>query len=480
MIRRRLVALALAAVAVLSGGVAAAVEIEEAGAGDDGAAGPSPRTPVLSARRTPGLLAAPVADRRLAEALDGVLAVQQGTACLSVARAGRTVFEHNADEALTPASVQKAFTAAAAIDVLGADHRFRTTVVAGAAPDDGVVAGDVWVVGGGDALLSTPDYPRRFRFQPQAMTSVEELADAVAAAGVTRIEGRLLGDGSRYDDERYVDAWPQRYFEQDQIGPMSALSVNDGWLTYPPQWDVRVPDEVPAPDPPAHAAGVLATLLAARGVTVTGGTGSGIAPPDGVELAAIESVPLDEYVAHVMRMSDSHAAELLVKEIAVGAGRPGTSADGTAVIAEVATRLGLPDPAPVVVDGSGLALENRTSCRVVRSLLDELGPDDVALEGLPVAGETGTLSIRFNESPVTGRLRAKTGTLNQVTSLAGFVETIPGVDLTFSFMVNLPSSLLVDADDLAVQDALAAALATYPEGPPLDALGPEPVAEEDG
>jgi D-alanyl-D-alanine carboxypeptidase/D-alanyl-D-alanine-endopeptidase (penicillin-binding protein 4) len=297
---------------------------------------------------------------------------------------------------------------------------------------------------------------------------------------VTRIEGRLLGDGTRYDDERYIDEWPQRYFDQDQIGPMSALSVNDGWLTYPPRFDVRVPDEVPAPDPSAHAAGVLATLLRDRGVTVAGGAGSGDAPPDAVELAGVESVPLDEYLAHVVRMSDSHAAELLVKEIAVGAGRPGTSVDGAAVIAEVVGRLGLPDPAPIVVDGSGLALENRATCGVVRALLDVLGPDDVALEGLPVAGETGTLSIRFLESPVTGRLRAKTGTLNQVTSLAGFVDTTPGVDLTFSFMVNLPPDLIVDEDDLAVQEALAAGLATYPEGPPLDELGPLPIAGADG
>ena len=471
--RRRLVALALVAVAVLAGGVAGAGEVDDAA---DAAVTPaSPVTPVLSPRRVPGLVAAPVADRRLATAVDGILARQRGSTCLAVASAGRTVYAREADTPMVPASVEKLLTAVAAIEVLGADHRFRTTVVAETRPEAGVVAGDLWLVGGGDALLSTADYPLRFRSQPQAVTSVEALADAVVAAGITLVEGRLVGDESRYDTERYLDVWPARYFEQDQTGPMSALSVNDGWLTYPPRWDVRVPDEVPAPDPAAHAAGVLAELLSARGVTVAGGVGSGAAPAGAEELAAIESPPLEQYLAHVVRVSDSHAAELLLKEIAVGAGRAGTSADGAAVVADVVGRLRLPPPAPVVVDGSGLALENHVSCAVVQTLLDRVGPDADAFEGLPVAGETGTLSLRFLDSPVTGRLRAKTGTLNQVTALAGFLDTIPGATLTLSFMVNLPPGAIVAEEELALQDELAAALARYPEGPSLDDLGPVPL-----
>jgi serine-type D-Ala-D-Ala carboxypeptidase/endopeptidase (penicillin-binding protein 4) len=473
-VRRRLAALGLAAVAVLSGGMAAVAEADE-GASSTAAVTQVAPTPVLSARRVPALLVAPIADRRLTAALDGVLARQPGTACLTVSASGRAVYAREPDTPLTPASVEKLLTAVAAVEVLGADHRFRTTVVTQSPPADGVVAGDVWLVGGGDALLSTADYPLRFRFQPQAATPVEQLADAVVAAGITRIEGRLLGDESRYDTERYIELWPERFFTQDQTGPMSALSVNDSWLTYPPRFDVFVPDEVPAPDPAAHAADVLASLLADRGVTIAGGAASGVAPDDVDEVAAVESVPLDEYVAHVVRMSDSHAAELLLKEIAVGAGRPGTSADGAAVVAEVIARLELPPPAPVVVDGSGLAAENRISCAGVQALLDRLGPDDVAFEGLPVGGETGTLAIRFVNHPATGRLRAKTGTLNQVTSLAGFLDTLPGATLTFSFMVNLSSGDVVDGEDLSLQEELVAVMARYPEGPSEASVGPVPL-----
>lgn len=471
---RRLAALALAVVAVLAGGVAAVAEA------DDGAPAPvrptqQAPTPVLSARRVPALLVAPIADRRLTAALDGILARQAGTACLSVSAAGRAVYDRAPDTPLSPASVEKLLTAVAALDVLGPEHRFRTAVVAQARPDDGVVAGDLWLVGGGDALLSTADFPLRFRFQPQAVTAVEDLADAVVEAGITRIEGRLLGDESRYDTERYVDAWPERFFAQDQSGPLSALSVNDGWLTYPPRFDVQVPDEVPAPDPAAHAAGVLVSLLQARGVTVAGGAGSGVAPEGVTELAAVESVPLSEYVAHLVRMSDNHAAELLLKEIAVGAGRPGTSADGAAVVGEIVGGLGLPPPAPLVVDGSGLAEENRVTCGALRTLLDRLGPNDVAFEGLPVAGETGTLTIRFLNHPARGLLRAKTGTLNQVTSLVGFLRTVPGSTLTFSFMVNLPPGEVVDQEELALQDELAAALVQYPQAPAIADLEPLPL-----
>jgi D-alanyl-D-alanine carboxypeptidase/D-alanyl-D-alanine-endopeptidase (penicillin-binding protein 4) len=146
------------------------------------------------------------------------------------------------------------------------------------------------------------------------------------------------------------------------------------------------------------------------------------------------------------------------------------------VVGTVATRLGLPVDTSVVVDGSGLSLDNRQSCVVFQTILDAAGPSSAIADGLAVAGETGTLARRFLDSPVTGRLRAKTGTLNLVTALAGYLDTTPGAQLSFTFMVNLLEPDRVDLADLALQDDLVAALATYPEGPSLDELGPRPVA----
>jgi D-alanyl-D-alanine carboxypeptidase/D-alanyl-D-alanine-endopeptidase (penicillin-binding protein 4) len=164
----------------------------------------------------------------------------------------------------------------------------------------------------------------------------------------------------------------------------------------------------------------------------------------------------------------------------VARGRPATTDEGVAIVLEVVTGLGLPIAGAAVTDGSGLGTGNLMSCSLVEAILDRSGPSSVIGRGLPIAGQTGTLSERFVGTDVTGRMLAKTGTLNQVTALAGFVDTIPGSSLTFSFLVNLEGDDRVDEDDLARQDELAAILVRYPEGPSLDELGPRPIATPGG
>jgi serine-type D-Ala-D-Ala carboxypeptidase/endopeptidase (penicillin-binding protein 4) len=476
---RAIAVLALLVVAAAAVGGAIAAEAEEESPAAIGAA--APVTPVLSPRRVPGLLAAPVADRRLVAALDAVMARQPGASCLTVTSGGRTIVAVNPDQPLVPGSLEKLVTAVAALDVLGPDHRFRTAIVATAAPDDsGAVDGDAWFVGSGDPLLATAAYAARFENQPQVRTPIEDLADALVRAGVTRIDGRLVGDESRYDADRYPDAWATRFIDQDQSGPLSALSVNDGWATFPPAPDVNVPDETPAPDPAAHGAGVLAVALAERGVDVAGGFDSGDAPEGAVELAAVESPPLTEIVGEMLRESDNETADLLVKEIALASGRPPTTADGVAVVVDVVARLGLPATGSVVADGAGLTYDDRHTCTFFQAVLDEAGPQSTIGASLPVAGESGTLARRFLDSPVTGRLRAKTGTIRDVTALAGFLETTPGAHVSFTFIANLVDPDRVDEADLRLQDELAATLARYPEGPPLTELGPVPVPADAG
>ena len=168
---------------------------------------------------------------------------------------GRLIYEHNPDMALVPASTEKLVTAVAALSVLGRDTTFTTRVVAAGEPSDGVVEGDLFLVGGGDPLLATAPYAEHFRNQPQIRTSLEELADRVVAAGVRQVNGRLLGDESRYDADRYPDTWPDRYAEQSQVGPLSALSVNDGFADWPDlQTREGTVESTPSADPPTYAA----------------------------------------------------------------------------------------------------------------------------------------------------------------------------------------------------------------------------------
>src|SRR5690606_4223023 len=244
------------------------------------------RTPVLSARRVPRWLQAPVADAALTAQLQEIVAASPPDTCLSVRRDGHVVFEHAGDTPLVPASTTKIVTGVAALQVPGPDTRFRTTVVAADAPADGVVTGDVWLVGGGDPVLATDDYIARYD-EPQLHSDLEALADAVVAAGVQRIAGGIVGDESRYDTKRIVESWDPVFVRDHESGPLSALSVNDGFSSFPPTRSNLA--AVPADEPATHAAQVCTDLLVARGVTVAGAPRTGAAPSGAVEVAAITS-----------------------------------------------------------------------------------------------------------------------------------------------------------------------------------------------
>ena len=154
-------------------------------------------TPVLSARRVVDELAQPVGEARLAAALQPVAASLTDSSCLRVTVDGEQIVDVHGDTPLIPASTLKLLTASVALDVLGADHKYTTTVQAAAAPVGGVVNGDVWLVGGGDPLLATHDYLGIFRHPPDPVTPLESLADSIVAAGVKQITGRIVGDESR-------------------------------------------------------------------------------------------------------------------------------------------------------------------------------------------------------------------------------------------------------------------------------------------
>ena len=228
-------------------------------------------TPALSVRRLPGTVSGATALRNLTARLDGLAAAHPETSCLVVWLDGEPVTVLRPDADFVPASVMKLVTAAGALEVLGPEHRFATEVVTDAPVEGGVVKGDVWLVGGGDPLLSTDDYLATFRVPLQSHTAVASLARELAVAGITRIEGRLLGDASRYDAVPYVASWPERYRAQNNVGPLSALAINDGFV------DLTTA-KAGAADPAAAAAELFTAMLTANGVTVAGGTAVGPAP----------------------------------------------------------------------------------------------------------------------------------------------------------------------------------------------------------
>ena len=429
-------------------------------------------TPVFSLRRLPQVVSRTVADGRLTAALDqitgeGALGDASDDTCLAVSDpSGRSLYARRVDQPLIPASSLKLVTGAVALAKIGGDTRLTTEVRAPAAPQGGAVA-DLWLVGAGDPLLATADFAADGGYlgQPRLATPMEDLADRVVAAGIRTVQGRVVGDDSRYDDQRLVPTWLPRYIANFDVGPISALTANEGLATFPPAPSYAL-------SPANLAADVLATLLRARGVTV-GGTGTGKAPTATTLVASIDSPPLAEVVGAVLQHSDNMGAEMLVKELGVRFGGGGSTAAGLAVIRDHLAASGAPLAGVATVDGSGLDRSDHLTCQLLQQVLATAGDDSELARGLPVAGRNGTLYKRFLGTPAVGRVRAKTGSLLGVAALTGFAG---GADtdadagsLHFSLLANeLPS----EAVGLRLQDNVVDVLAAYPQAPPADAIGP--------
>ncbi len=440
------------------------------------------QTPVFSARRLPITLQTPINDVAIRPAIQR--AIEQapsgadggtGKSCLSVRDGDRQLgaLEEPAG-GLVPASNQKMLTTYGALGVLGIDFRFVTTVAASDAPVDGSVT-DLYIIGGGDPFLVTEDWTSQYEDAEQRThTNLEELADAVVAAGITEVTGTLFGDETLYDSQRTVSAWDARFIAQKQSGPLSALTVNEGFVDWPDEFQNSFRPRNETTDPPLHAAAVFGQLLSERGVSIAA-NGSGATPPSAVEVAALESPRLSEIVTHVNSFSSNIGAELLLKRIGYEVKGVGSTEAGTQALFEFLEGQGIPMNDVRIDDGSGLAESNRVTCTALVSLLTQSSPGSEFGASLAIAGERGSLVERFVDTEAEGKVLAKTGTLRGVKALSGYaLSSSDGVsNLAFAFLVN---DEVLDDSPLEIQDSLLSALVGYPAGPALDRLAPLPAA----
>jgi D-alanyl-D-alanine carboxypeptidase/D-alanyl-D-alanine-endopeptidase (penicillin-binding protein 4) len=290
----------------------------------------------------------------------------------------------------------------------------------------------------------------------------------MAAGGVTAITGRVLGDGSRYDDEYEVVDWADDIFGIE-AGPYDALMANDARVEGDQyRWD----------DPVAAAAAEFRLRLGVVGISSSGSGGQSSPAVDAVELARVESAPLTNVVEEMLMTSDNNTAEMLVKELGVAVYGIGSRVDGLSAVSSALTRRGVTIDGMTLVDGSGLASSTQVKCESLVEAIDR-APDGV-IDGLPVAGVSGTLSQIFVGSPVEGRLRGKTGTLGNppydqdppaVKALAGQVMSDGSEQITFALLLN--QSLVNDQSVYRpIWDALVAAFAAYPAGIGVAELAP--------
>lgn len=437
---------------------------------------PALSTSVMTFRRMPTIVSRAVNSAAFEAEIAPFLATLNDRSCSVISVDGEGVGARNADLAVIPASNQKLLVAAVALEQLGADFAFTTTVEVAAAPVQGLVAGDLYLVGGGDPLLSSDWYAdsNLELYAVTSPTSLDSLADGVAAAGVTRVAGGVVGDGSRYDDEFFAPGWGVGV-QGLEGGPYDALMANDSRV---------LGEDLRAADPSAAAAREFIRLLEDRGIVVDGDATSGAsgASPAGaaVEIASVGSAPLSSVVAEMLGNSDNNTAELVVKELGVTDAGPGTREGGLAVIRQQLVDWGV-DVAPIVLsDGSGLSLDNRITCSALASVVQRYDSDSPIGQGLPVAGQTGTLSDAFVDHPVAGRLTGKTGTLNNppfnidppaVKALSGYLPVEGGGEVEYVLILNGPT-ISDQSEYRSIWNQLADTLDTYPAGPTPAELGP--------
>jgi serine-type D-Ala-D-Ala carboxypeptidase/endopeptidase (penicillin-binding protein 4) len=348
---------------------------------------------------------------------------------------GDVIYERNAGRPLLPASTEKLFTTVGALTTLHPDFRFATTVVGVGTRAGSTWVGDLYLVGSGDPTFSSSD--------------VASLAAQVRAHGIARVSGRIRGDETIFDSSRW-GPWPARYIGVESP-PLSGLALDR---------DVTS-DGKDVASPSHSAARALRKALAGVGVQVgVRFVAGGKAPKGSLVLGRVQSDPLWRIVRFMDRHSDNFTAEMVAKAIGAYAGGSGTTARGMHVAGEVAAPMVGVDASLVhLADGSGLSHSNRTTAGALARLL-AAGAANPAIAkplagALSVAGANGTLAHRL--PALRGRVLGKSGTLDNVSALAGYVTGSSGRRFSFAVLMNVPA--LSDWDAHATQDAIVRLLA---------------------
>jgi D-alanyl-D-alanine carboxypeptidase/D-alanyl-D-alanine-endopeptidase (penicillin-binding protein 4) len=344
-----------------------------------------------------------------------------------------------------PASVEKLFTATAALQRLGPTARLSTTVFGtGQLGAGGVWEGDLYLKGGGDPTFGDSGYIRSHYSGLGASVSTL-VSQLVHTDGIRAVRGSVYGDESVFDSQR---GEPSSGYRQDPFleGTLSGLAFNRG----------ASGSEKVAHAPAAYAARKLWAALKNTGVSIRGASAAATTPPGSTQLAQVSSPTIAQLLALMLPPSDNFFAETLVKDLSAAAGGAGTTSAGAAVVAKTITELlGIH---PRVVDGSGLSEADRTSVYEVTDMLAELQPTPVGaiLRGsMAVAGRTGTLAKRMRSTGAAGRCQGKTGTLTGYSNLVGYCQAANGHLLAFAFFNDGISTTLAHT----IQDHMTISLA---------------------
>ncbi|MCX6600322.1 MAG: D-alanyl-D-alanine carboxypeptidase/D-alanyl-D-alanine-endopeptidase [bacterium] len=404
------------------------------------------------------------------------------------------VFERDADRLLTPASVTKLFTSAAALDALGSDFRFTTAVAAdGAVDEDSVLEGDLIVLAGGDPTIETKSV------DSLGGPVLRTWADSLLAHGIRRVSGDIVLRTWPYRLESALESWevadvnagfapPVDGFGFNsnvchmQVLPASALGDSARFVLDPPFAPVHLKPRVatvpaqsgcwldlqvaPADttaviagempldedgeflwisvqDPARYFGFALKNALEKRGIATDGGVVVDRSVPNGGaplrELFVHSSPPLPDVLALMNKESDNFSGEHVLRALGLAAGGVPDRRAGLDAVSRFAARSGIDKSTLHLEDGCGLSRQNLVSARAAVKLLRAIyaSPErDVFLSSLAVSGTDGTLAYRLNAPQVVGRVHGKTGTMTQVSNIAGYVQTERGESFAFAILCD--------------------------------------------
>lgn len=413
-------------------------------------------------------------------------------------RTASEIYSRSADRPMIPASNMKLFTTAAALDFLGADYRFKTYLAL-----DG---DELWVIGTGDPATGDPRMAKAAGKKPTAI--FDEWADAIKKRGVSRIAAVSYYD--RALDEHWVQPlWNRSFLVDWYAAPVSGLNFNDNCVdikvtppgkleVMPPTQGVRINNELiadgkappsidraananvytitgaatrptdleskPVTDAGAFFVDAMRTHLASRGLEISGPSRraesfdrSLLSSP---KLVAVHETSMKDLLFRLNKNSQNLFAEALCKilgrafEAAQGHDVPGSWEAGGRAVGAFFAKYAIPPNGFRLVDGSGLARENRITARIATDTLSVMfhhPSGELYRQSLSVAGQDGTLAKRMID--LKGRVFAKTGYIGGVRTLSGYIQTRSGRWLCFSFLFNQvpgPVKAFEDLQDEAV------------------------------
>ncbi len=344
----------------------------------------------------------------------GVIVIDPGS--------GQVLFDKQGTRPLIPASTVKILTAAAALESLGSTTRLETKTAQ--------QGNTVYLIGGGDSTL-----PRTLKSDSQATgpASLRRLARATAAALETEADIDPVFDDSLFTGKALGPGWPQGFPAAGVVAPVSALMIDQGRKNASSRARVA--------DPARQAAQAFARLLGRQGIQVQN-ISRGIAPSGASELARVESGTMTEIVNGMLTDSDNDVAESLGHLVGAAVAGEASFAGGAQAMTQILSRAGIDTQGMQLVDASGLSGRNKAAPATIAAVLADVvqgGKWSAIAQGLAVAGVSGTLANRFTtRAAAAGRgvVRAKTGTLTGVGSLAGTVVDRNRRPLVFAIVGN--------------------------------------------